>query len=137
VSQSLLRPDLKADIADLARRLDRLERRTTPETPTVPGATIMFSYAGVLIAETSPPARVRHGGTLVELAITLLTAGATDTVLIVGKNETMAAMIAVPAGVTTFDGPVNVHYDAGDQITVAIAVPGTGAADMTAEARFT
>lgn len=135
MSQALSRPSIMGDIAGLDRRVGNLERRTTPAGAQQP-VTIMFSYAGPLTATVSPPTRVQSRGTLTELAVTLGTAGSTDTLIVVGKNGTDAAIITVPAGATTFDAPVGVYYGASDILVVAIASPGTGAANMTAEARF-
>ena len=135
MSQALNRPSFTADIAGIDRRVGALERRTTPAAAK-PDTSIMFSYAGPLATTVSPPTRVRAGGVLTDLAVTLGTAGSTDTLLVVGRNGTDAAVITVPAGYTTFDGPVGVRYGASDILVVAIASAGTGAADMTAEARF-
>lgn len=139
MSGSLGRPDWGATIADLARRVGILERRTTPATPAVADE-IIFSFAGSLAVSTSPPTRSRRGGTLGVLAVTFAsgTAGSTDTVLLVLRNGTTVATVTVPASTEVYNANVAVAYAADtDTLALAVDTAGTGAADMTAAARFT
>lgn len=138
MSEKLVAPDVKRMIADLQNRVGILERRVTSRpAQAVTVETLVFSYAGALAASTSPPARLRAGGILSILAVTLGTAGATDTVLDVYRNGALAATVTVPDGATAYNAEVGVRFTAeSDQLVLAIATPGTGAADMTAEARF-
>jgi hypothetical protein len=132
-------PDFQKDIAKLAGRVAWLERRirvgaggadTTRD--------ILFSYAGALTITESPPVRVRRGGRLGGFAVTLGTAGSTSTVLTIKQNGTAIATLTIPAGTAAYDIGLNNPFVANvDTLTVAITTVGLGAADMTAEARFT
>ena len=137
---TLLPPDLRRIFTDLQRRVGILERRTTT---TVTGATeadeILFSYAGDLADDTtSPPVRPRLGGILSVLAVTLGTAGSTDTTILVQRNGTTVATVTVPDGVTAHNADIGARFTAdSDILTLTVDTAGSGAADMTAAARFT
>lgn len=116
-----------------------------PTGPTGPtGATgttninYIFSYAGALAsATTSPPIRIKTGGTMVILAVTLGTAGSTNTVLDILKNGVSAATVTITGGTTVHNETVSIAYAADtDLLAIKVTTTGTGAADMTAEARF-
>lgn len=137
MSSTLTRPDWAAAIKDLARRVGMLERRTTPATAVNVVTEISFSYSGTLAASTSPPTRLRQSGTLTTVAITLGTAGSTATTLTVERNGSTIATLTVPSATTIYDADVGVRFDADtDILALAITTAGTGAADMTAAARF-
>jgi hypothetical protein len=136
---SALIPDDRRRIADLERRVGILERalRST-------GAPIIdelvFSYDGPLVSGTeSAPKIIRVSGVLGVLAVAFkpTTAGSTDTVLNVLRNGSVAVTVTIPASTTQFVVPVAVAYSAGDTVALEVATAGTGAADMTATARFT
>ena len=137
---TLLPPDLRRIFTDLQRRVGILERRTTTN---ITGATqtdeILFSYAGTLADDTtSPPVRSRLGGILSVLAVTLGTAGSTDTVILVERNGTIVATVTVPDGVSVHNADIGARFTADvDVLTLTVDSAGAGVADMTAAARFT
>lgn len=140
MSSALTRPDFKADIADLRRRLDRLERRLTPTwaalTHTHPGD-IPFSYAGDLESGTeSPPIKVRYRGTIHSVAVALGTAGSTSTIIDVEKNGTVVGTVTITGGASDEVAEIGEPVDPEDRISLVVDTAGTGAADMTAVVRF-
>jgi hypothetical protein len=139
VSVSLLTPDLRRILGDLGRRIGILERRVTAAATSVDSSSeIVFSYAGALAVATSPPARVWRGGNLTVLAVSLRTAGSTSTVIAVKRNGTTVGTVTVPSSTTSYNGEVSARFAAdSDTLTLAVTTAGTGAADMTAAARFT
>lgn len=139
MSVSLLTPDLRRILGDLARRIGILERRVTATGASV-GVSheLVFSYAGALTAATSPPTRVWRGGNLTVVAVSLGTAGSTSTVIAVKRNGTTVGTVTVPSSTTIYNGEVSARFAAdSDKLTLTISSAGTGAADMTAAARFT
>lgn len=139
MSEKLLSPDVRRALGDLARRIGILERRVTSAGTAIDEShEIVFSYAGELAETMSPPARVWRGGNLTVLAVTLGTAGSTDTVIDVLRNGTVVGTVTVPDTVEIFNGDVFARFVADvDTIALEITTAGTGAADMTAAARFT
>lgn len=139
MSVSLFPPDLRRAIADLARRIGILERRITSAAAAVDNSReIVFSYAGELAAGVSPPARPWRGGNLTVLAVTLGTAGSTGTVIDVLRNGTTVATVTVPSSTEIYNGDVFARFVADvDTLALEVTTAGTGAADMTAAARFT
>lgn len=139
MSEKLLTPDVRRVLGDLARRIGILERRVSGVATTADSSHVIgFSYAGVLTVSTSPPIRVWRGGNLTVLAVNFGTAGSTDTILLVQRNGTTVATVTVPASTTVYNGEVTARFVAdADILTLTIDTAGTGAADMTAEARFT
>jgi hypothetical protein len=139
MSVSLPAPDLRRILGDLARRIGILERRVTAASASVDSSyEIVFSYAGALTAATSPPARVWRGGNLTVLAVTLDTAGSTATVIDVLRNGTVVGTVTVPSSTTIYNGEVSARFVADvDTLALEITTAGTGAAEMTAAARFT
>lgn len=137
---TLLTPDIRRMIGELGRRVGILERRVTvaaTATGTPPNNDLIFSYAGTLAAGESPPAKLRYGGFLATLAVALGTAGSTSTTLEVKRNGTVVATVVVPSTAADYGAPVGARVFPEDRITVEITTAGTGAADMTATARFT
>jgi len=137
MSATLLPPQVQRLIDDLAARVGTLERRIRASAITDDAFEVMFSYAGALAAGTSPPARLIRPGTLTLLAVTLGTAGSTSTVIDVLRNGAVVATVTVPSSSGAHNGLVSVDYVADDTLALEITSAGTGAADMTAEARFT
>lgn len=139
MSVSLLTPDLRRILGDLASRVGVLERRVTARAASVDTSQeIIFSYAGALATGTSPPVRVWQGGNLAVIAVTFGTAGSTSTVLTVKKNGTSVGTVTVPSSTTLYNGAVTARFAADvDVLTLTVTTVGTGAADMTATARFT
>lgn len=139
MSVPLLTPDLRRILTDLGSRLGILERRVADRAASVDDSQeIIFSYAGTLASGTSPPARVWRGGNLAVVAVTFATAGSTSTVLTVNKNGTAVGTVTVPASTTVYNGDVIARFVADvDVLTLTVTTAGTGAADMTATARFT
>lgn len=136
---TLLAPDVRRILGDLARRVGILERRVSNAVATVDTTDeIVFSYAGALTATTSPPIRPRQGGILAVMAVTFGTAGSTDTTLLVERNGTTVKTVVVPDSTEVFNADVGARFAAdSDVLTLTIDTAGTGAADMTAAARFT
>lgn len=136
---TLLAPDARRILRDLGRRVGILERRVTGAATSVDASReVVFSYAGELADGTvSPPARVWRGGNLTVLAVSFGTAGSTDTTILVQRNGSTVATVTVPDGVTVYNADVFVRFAAdSDLLTLEIDTAGTGAADMTAAARF-
>lgn len=138
MSVSLLTPDWGRSLAGLVRRVSILERRvSTGSGGTVDTSyEITWSFAGTITATEAPPKRVWKGGSLTVLAVTMKTAGSTATVLTVARNGTVVATITVPSGTTTFNGEVSARFAPDDIMTLTVTTAGTGAANMTADARF-
>jgi hypothetical protein len=137
---TLLTPDIRRMIGELGRRVGILERRVTgggTATGTPPNNDIIFSYAGTLAAAESPPAKLRYGGFLATLSVALGTAGSSSTTLEVKRNGTTVATVVVPSSSADYGATVGARVSPEDRITVEITSAGTGAADMTAAARFT
>ena len=139
MSGTISRPDWASAISDLTRRIGVLERRVPTGPPAVDSSQeIIFSYTGTVAASTSPPVRVWRGGNLSVVAVTFATAGSTSTVLTVNKNGTAVGTVTVPASTTLYNGDVSARFIADvDVLTLTVTTAGTGAADMTATARFT
>jgi hypothetical protein len=142
VSVTLLPPDvrrLSKLLGEIERRLERLERRITGRAASVDQShAIVFSFAGALSAATSPPIRVWRGGILSVLAVSLGTAGSTATVLAVKRNGITVGTVTVPAGWSVYNAELSARFSAdSDALALAVITAGTGAAEMTAEARFT
>lgn len=139
MSTSLLSPDLRRALADLASRIGVLERRVTSAAAAVDNShEIIFSYAGALTAAASPPARVWRGGNLTVLAVTFATAGSTSTIIDVLRNGITVGTVTVPSSTEAYNGEVSARFVADvDTLALEVTTAGTGAADMTAAARFT
>jgi hypothetical protein len=138
VSEKILAPDLRRVLGDLARRVGILERRVNPTAITDSGRDLVFSYAGTLTSATeSPPAIVRNSLVLSVLAVAFGTAGTTATTLEVKRDGVVMATVTVPSGSTGYNADVGVAYRPEQQVSLRVATAGTGAADMTATARFT
>lgn len=137
---TLLAPDLRRVLEDLARRVGILERRITDAATAAASGTdeIIFSHAGALTETESPPVRVRQGGILAVLAVSFGTAGSTDTTMTVNRNGTAVATVTVPDSVTIYNADIGARFAAdSDALSIEITSVGTSAADMTAAARFT
>jgi hypothetical protein len=140
VSEKLLVPDIRRSIGDLARRIGILERRVSTAvsaTGSPANDDIIFSYAGDLAATESPPVKLRYGGFFSTLSIALGTAGSTSTILEVKRNGSTVATITVPSSAADYGAAVGVRTFGEDRVSIEITTVGTGAADMTASARFT
>lgn len=141
MSDKILAPDIRRSLGDLARRIGILERRvggaSASATGTPPNDDIIFSHAGTLATGESPPAKLRYGGFLQTLAVGLGTAGSTSTTLQVKRNGTVVATVVVPTGAADYSADIGARVNAEDRISVNISAAGTGAARMTAAARFT
>lgn len=139
MSEKLLTPDVRRILGDLVRRVGILERRVTSAAAAVDEShEIIFSYAGAIAASVSPPARVWRGGNITVLAVSLGTAGSTSTVIDVLRNGTVVGTVTVPSGTEVYNGDVFARFIADvDTLSLQVTTAGTGAADMTAAARFT
>lgn len=136
---SLLAPDLRKSLGELARRIGILERRVSSSTAsTASDSEVIFSYAGALSsAVESPPVKVRYGGFLSVLAVAFGNAGSSSTTIDVKRNNAVIATVVVGSGVSDYIAEINVRIDAEDRISLEVTTAGTGAASMTAAARFT
>ncbi len=98
---------------------------------------VPFTYAGALSVSTSPKWFPQSNVTLFQVYASLVTAGTSNTVLTVYQNGASIGTITMGSGVValavTFNTAfvANVHY-----IQVGITTVGTGAAGLTAQARF-
>jgi hypothetical protein len=137
MSGTLTRPDWAAAIKDLARRVTNLERRTTPAQNTDRSFEITFSFAGAVTAIASPPKSLWKPGTLTTLAATITDPGSTDTVIDVERLGIVVATVTVPAGAGYYDETLSVRFTANDRLRLLVTTAGTGAAEMTCDARFT
>lgn len=81
--------------------------------------------------------KLRYGGFLSVLAVALGNAGSSSTTIEVKRNSTVIATVVVGSGVSDYVADVGARVDAEDRISLEITSAGTGAADMTASARFT
>jgi hypothetical protein len=137
VSGTLTRPDWAAAIKDLGRRVRMLERRITPTQDTDRSFEITFSFAGTITATESPPKRLWRPGHLTVLAVTLTDAGSTDTVIDIERNGTVVDTVTIPAGAEDYDAALSIRFAADDRLRLLVTSAGTGAAEMTCDARFT
>lgn len=141
MSEKLVAPEVRRQIGDLARRVGILERRiggTGSGAAAGPVNTdLPFSYASALAVSESPPAKLRYNGFLTSIAVALGTAGSTDTTFDVKRNGTVIATVTLGSGVADLTVAIGVRVYAEDRLSVEITAAGTGAADMTATARFT
>jgi hypothetical protein len=136
---TLLVPDVRRILNDLARRVGILERRVTDAGTAAATGTdeIIFSHAGALTETESPPVRIRQGGILAVLAVSFGTAGSTDTTLTVNRNGTAVATVTVPDGVTIYNDDIGARFASdSDTLSIEVTSAGSDAADMTAAARF-
>jgi hypothetical protein len=130
-------PDLRRILGGLERRVGILERRINPQASEAgSNADIIFSHAGALMAYESPPVKVRYSGSISVLAVALGTAGSSNTVLQIMKNGSVAASVTVPSGSSDYVPNVGVRVNGEDRISLKIDTAGTGAANLTAMARF-
>lgn len=138
MSVTQLAPEVRRLLADLARRVGILERRITASaTTTDTSKELIFSHDGPLTEATSPPLGVWHGGILSVLAVKLRAAGSTDTIIDVYRDGAVVATVTVPAGDASHNGEVGSRYSDDSALALEITTAGTGAAGMTAAARFT
>jgi hypothetical protein len=140
MSEKMLAPDVRRILSALERRVAILERRiaVSAAVDAVPNDDIIFSHTGPLSSGTeSPPVKLRYSGILSILAVGLGTAGSTSTTLEVKRNGTVVATVVIAGGAADYGAHVGVRFDAEDRLTLRIATAGTGAANMTASARFT
>lgn len=135
-------PDVGGHIARLERRIELLERpirRQAPGRP-IPAEPLeaIFSHAGT--PTTAPSARwyPRRTARLVRVLVSLATAGTSNTVVTVYVNNGSQGTVTLASGVNrasaAFD---NVLAADSDFLTVATTTVGTGAKDLTVQARLT
>lgn len=138
MTRTLQLPDLRRILDGLDRRLSIIERRVTSTSPDSGiNDDIIFSHAGALISGSeSPPVKVRYRGNITVLAVALGTAGSTGTVLKIIKNGSVAATVTVPASSADYGPNVGVRLNPEDRLSLEVDTAGTGAANMTATARF-
>lgn len=98
---------------------------------------IPISHAGALTSNVSTPYTPWSDATLIEVMVSLGTTASTDTILTVYQNGSSIGTVTIPAGQDTASGDFNDGFTANvDKLTVQVTTIGTGAADLTAQARF-
>jgi hypothetical protein len=137
MSVSLFTADLRRVLSDIQSRIGILERRITSSASVDTSYEITFSFAGTITAIASPPKRVWKGGDLGVLAVTMDTAGSTATIIDIERNGTVVATVTVPSSTEVYNGEVSARFAPDDILGVSVTTAGTGAADMTCDARFT
>lgn len=98
---------------------------------------IPFSFSGPLTTGTSPEYTPREDALLVEIFVTLTDPGSTPTEVGYLKNGVLVDSIELAAGSGTASLDVNEVFSGNaDNLQISILVAGSGAADLTVQARF-
>jgi len=141
VTETLNGPNLPARLERLVRRVEDLERRlrtanTERPLPLEP-LEATFSHAGTPTTAASARWYPRRTATLTQVLVSLATAGTTSTIVTVYVNGGSQGTITLASGVNkntaTFD---DVLVADTDHLTVAATTVGTGAKDLTVQARL-
>lgn len=134
---SPLRPPApQARTADVDRRLKRVEQRRGDMPTGGWEHQETFSFAGQLEASESGRWYPRHNCTLIEVPVTLDTAGTSNTVVSVRVNGVEVSTITLGSGDEQALGLFGEELTADvDYVTLAITTVGTGAENLVAQAR--
>lgn len=133
---SIVPPDLRRILTDLARRVAILERRVRPDD-TGGDNELIFTLPGTVIVSESPPATLRHGGYVTAMRCLLGAAGSTATTVTLDQDGTTVATATLGSGVTVVEIGVRVRFGADtERITIAVTGAGTGAEDLTVQVRY-
>lgn len=131
-------PDLRTTLEGLRKRIEVLERRIREQPGAETEDELIFSLPGALVASTSPRGYVRNTSRLVNVVVSLGTAGSSTTTVLVKKNGSTIETITLGSGVNFDRTRTSVSFTAdSDYMTVTVSGVGTGAADLTVQARFT
>lgn len=141
MTASLDSPTLGRALRALERRVRDLERALTTRLPTTTPKSqrqeAVFSYAGTLTVATSPRWYPRTTARLTQVVASLATAGTSDTVVTVYVNGTSVGTLTLRSGVTKASGSFTSALTADtDHLRVGVTTVGTGAADLTVQARL-
>lgn len=142
MTDSLNGPGLTARLARLQTRVEDIERRlrTRATTRPVPAEPLeaVFSHAGTPTTDPSPRWTPRRTATLTTVVVSLATAGSSNTVVTVYVNDGSQGTITLGSSVEQATGTFDdVLVADTDYLTVAATTVGTGAADLTVQARLT
>lgn len=141
MTDSLNSPGIAARIDRLIRRVEDLERRLRARSTDRPADAepleAPFFHGGPLSTTTSGRWYPRRTATLSQVWCSLDTAGSTSTVVTVYVNGGSQGTVTIPGsantGSATFD---DVLVADADYLTVAATTVGTGAEDLTVQARL-
>ena len=137
MTQTLLPPDIRAEIDALKAEVRRLQTavRARPSDGTVFEA--VFSHPGEIVVSESPGLALEEGGAVANLVVLAKSVGAGDSVFVVQKNGVSLGGITLPAadliGRVSF-APVQFSPDL-DVVSVACTQAG-GHEDVTVQVRF-
>lgn len=141
MTDSLNGPDFFARFMRLVRRVEDLERRLRTRATDRPTALepleATFSHAGTPTTDESGRWYPRRTATLTAVVASLGTAGSSSTVVEVSVNGGVQATVTLGSGVNLGnDTAAAVLVADTDYLTVAATSVGTGAADLTVQARL-
>lgn len=122
-----------------AQRLSVLERRRPPGDRPIPAEPLeaVFSHAGTPTTVASARWYPRRTATLTRVFVSLGTAGTSNTVVTVYVDGGSQGTITLGSGLHTASGVFDdVLVADTDYLTVAATTVGTGAADLTVQARL-
>ena len=139
MTRPLLPPELEREIENLKIRVTDLENRLRAALEDRPPETI-YTLAGSIFQTSSTRWYPRRDEKVIELLVSLVTAGTTDTVVRILKNDAVARTITVPTGQGA-SAPVVVNAKLElrrneDDLRVQVLTAGTGAAGLTVQARM-
>lgn len=144
-TERLLRSQQRLNAGSLGGRVDSAGRRPVDVgvLKTIPaltvGGDIPFSYAGGLVASTSPRWYAPRALTLTKVFGSLGTAGTSTTTINIKLNGTTVATLSFTSGTqtnsTTTISTANLAADT-DYVTVEIATAGTSAANLDVQVRY-
>jgi hypothetical protein len=141
VTDRLDGPSNASRLTRLVKRVEDLERRLQARTAGRPPAAepleAVFSHAGTPTTATSARWYPRRTATLSDAIVSLGTAGSSSTVVTVYVNGGSQGTITLGSGVHANSGTFDdVLVADTDYLTVAATTVGTGAADLTVQARL-
>lgn len=97
----------------------------------------VFSHAGTPTTDPSGRWTPRRTATLTDVVVSLATAGSSNTVVTVYVNDGSQATVTLGSGVEQNSTTLEAVLEADtDYLTVAATTVGTGAADLTVQARL-
>lgn len=134
-------PDIGGHIAGLERRIELLERpiRRQATGRPIPAEPLeaVFSHAGTPTSAASPRWYPRRTARLYTVVVSLATAGTSNTVVTVYVNGGSQGTVTLASGVNRASAAFNnVLVADTDWLTVAVTTVGTGAKDITVQARL-
>ena len=137
MTRTLQLPDVRVLLRNLERRLSILERRIREQQGAAFNDETVFSLPEAVAASTSPKAYLRADCRMVNVVASLGTAGSSTTTVQVKKNGSTVVTLTLAASATFTRTRANVGFiEDTDYITVTVSAAGTGAKDLTVQARF-